>query len=57
VVGTSADMFWINDPVDPGWCWFGGDRVANMRLEVEVIPEAANLCLLGLGALALLRRR
>lgn len=56
VIGSSADMFWLNDG-SGNWYYFGGNPVANFALEVEMVPEPASLALLALGGLALLRRR
>jgi len=33
--------------------WYAGDIV----IQTELVPEPATLCLLGLGALAIIRRR
>jgi hypothetical protein len=39
------------------WWWYGGTPSSDLYLELSMLPEPATLALLGLGALALLRRR
>lgn len=57
-LGTSGDWFWKdNHAGTSGWYWFGGSPVANFYFEVGCCPEPSTLALLGLGALALIRRR
>lgn len=58
-IGSSANNFWQNNPPWTNY-WFGSTGpVSNFmaRINAEAVPEPATLAVLGIGALALLRRR
>ena len=53
--GSGSDLFGVHGPNHGGGV--GETRISARTASLEVIPEPATLCLLGLGGLALLRRR
>lgn len=65
-VGTSEDIYWSDDnPMDgvitggEGYFFGGEPLLSNFYLEMDSapVPEPASMAILGMGALALLRRR
>lgn len=64
-VDANADIFWMYDPGhtgqpnDEAGVFFNGNPIASFYIivEGEAVPEPASFGLLGLGGLALLRRR
>ncbi len=57
-VGFSDDFFWLSD-MGSEWTPYswGGSPYANFAARLTAVPEPASVCVLGLGALLLRRRR
>ena len=57
-IGTGdPTYFWINNGTSWGQANFGTTPSGNMRMSLTATPEPASMAVLGIGALALIRRR
>ncbi|MFI5386301.1 MAG: PEP-CTERM sorting domain-containing protein, partial [Fimbriimonadales bacterium] len=54
---SDTTYFWENNSGTWGKFNFGATPSGNMRMSLTAVPEPASMAVLGIGALALIRRR